>query len=62
MNTIDKTLTLTTQEVDMLLNLLDKRGNTLMRQTSSKSEWELQKIENLVDKIWQQTQGLPLCS
>jgi hypothetical protein len=44
-------LELDNQEVQYLIHLLDMRGNLLMKRTSSQSDYELGKIDALIDKI-----------
>ena len=44
-------LELDAKETDYLIHLLDMRGNVLMKRTSSQSDYELGKIDALMDKI-----------
>jgi hypothetical protein len=44
-------LELDNQEVQYLIHLLEMRGNVLMKRTSGQSEYELGKIDSLMDKI-----------
>jgi hypothetical protein len=44
-------LELDAKETDYLIHLLDMRGNLLMKRNSSQSEYELGKIDALMDKI-----------
>jgi hypothetical protein len=44
-------LELDAKETDYLIHLLDMRGNILMKRNSSQSEYELGKIDALMDKI-----------
>jgi hypothetical protein len=44
-------LELDNQEVQYLIHLLEMRGNVLMKRTSGQSEYELGKIDALMDKI-----------
>jgi hypothetical protein len=44
-------LELDAKETDYLIHLLDMRGNLLMKRNSSKSDYELGKIDALMDKI-----------
>ena len=44
-------LELDAKETDYLIHLLDMRGNLLMKRNSTQSEYELGKIDALMDKI-----------
>lgn len=44
-------LELDAKETDYLIHLLDMRGNLLMKRNSSQSDYELGKIDALMDKI-----------
>jgi hypothetical protein len=44
-------LELDAKETDYLIHLLEMRGNVLMKRTSGQSEYELGKIDALMDKI-----------
>jgi hypothetical protein len=44
-------LELDAKETDYLIHLLEMRGNVLMKRTSGQSEYELGKIDDLMDKI-----------
>jgi hypothetical protein len=44
-------LELDAKETDYLIHLLEMRGNVLMKRTSGQSEYELGKIDSLMDKI-----------
>jgi hypothetical protein len=44
-------LELDSKETDYLIHLLDMRGNLLMKRNSTQSEYELGKIDSLMDKI-----------
>jgi hypothetical protein len=44
-------LELDAKETDYLIHLLDMRGSVLMKRNSSQSEYELGKIDALMDKI-----------
>lgn len=48
-------LELDIKEVEYLIHLLDMRGNLLMKRTSTQSDYELGKIDALMDKILIQT-------
>ena len=44
-------LELDAKETDYLIHLLDMRGNLLMKRNSTQSDYELGKIDALMDKI-----------
>jgi hypothetical protein len=44
-------LELDAKETDYLIHLLDMRGNVLMKRNSAQSDYELGKIDALMDKI-----------
>lgn len=48
-------LELDIKEVEYLIHLLDMRGNLLMKRNSQQSDYELGKIDALMDKILIQT-------
>ena len=48
-------LELDIKEVQYLIHLLDMRGNVLMKRNSQQSDYELGKIDALMDKILIQT-------
>lgn len=48
-------LELDSKEVNYIIHLLDMRGNLLMKRTSGQSDYELGKIDALMDKILIQT-------
>jgi hypothetical protein len=48
-------LELDAKETDYLIHLLDMRGNLLMKRNSPQSDYELGKIDALMDKILIQT-------
>ena len=48
-------LELDIKEVQYLIHLLDMRGNLLMKRNSPQSDYELGKIDALMDKILIQT-------
>ena len=48
-------LELDIKEVEYLIHLLDMRGTLLMKRTSPQSDYELGKIDALMDKILIQT-------
>ena len=48
-------LELDIKEVEYLIHLLDMRGNVLMKRNSPQSDYELGKIDALMDKILIQT-------
>lgn len=48
-------LELDIKEVEYLIHLLDMRGNLLMKRNSTQSDYELGKIDALMDKILIQT-------